>query len=159
MKPKKQKTFSEKIAELKGKSGTIELSDKDRNEFVNGVEDSIEKESREMEKFIWLLVGVGIGIIGNFVVMLFYDWLKGLERWQFVLMSVGLIFLFVVLCYIAIDRILEHKKSIKSLIWSRKMWKRAKSLEIGPAIRAYEEDELEELKKDLAQNKPQETKK
>jgi len=150
---KKEKTFSEKIEELKDKLGIIELTDKDRNEFVTGMDDSIVKESEEMEKFIWFIVGIGIGILGNFVVMLFYDWLRSLERWQFILMSVGFVLLFLMLCYIFIDRLLEHRRNIKSMIWSRKMWRRAKSVNIGPLVRAYEGDELEELKRDLAKGK------
>ncbi len=153
MKKKKEKNFFEKIGLLKGKPGTIELSDKDRNEFVRGMDDSIVKESEEMEKSVWLIVGIGIGILGNFVVMLFYDWLKSLEIWQFVLMSVGFILLFFMLCYFFIDKLLEHKRSIKSMVWSRKMWRRAKSVNVGPSVRAYEEDELEGLKRDLNKKK------
>lgn len=149
----KQKTFSEKIEDLKGKPGTIELNDKDRREFVRGMDDSIVKESEEMEKFIWLVIGIGIGILGNFIVTLFYDWLKSLEKWQFILMSVGFVFLFFILCYILIDKLIEHKRNINSMVQSRKMWRRAKGINVGPLMRAYEEDELEELKKDLNKSK------
>lgn len=153
MKPKKEKTFFDKINELKGKPGKIELSDKDRNNFVQGADDSIVKESDKMEQFIWLITGIGIGILGNFIVALFYDWLKSLETWQFISLSIGIIFLFLMVCYILVDKVLEHRRNIRSMINMRKMWRRAKSVDVGPAMKAYEADELDELKKDLAKMK------
>jgi hypothetical protein len=149
----KEKTFSDKIEELKGKPGTIELSDKDRNGFIEGADKSIYKEHKEMDNFIWLFLGVGIGILGNFVVMLLYDWLKNLERATFIAISILFTILFFMLCYLVWDKILEHKRNIYSIIEMRKMWKKAKSINLGPAMRAYEEDELDELKKDIKEGK------
>lgn len=153
MRSKKEKTFSEKLEELKGNPGTIELNDKDRNNFIQGADKSIYEESKELDNFIWLFLGVGIGILGNFVTILLYDWMKSLESRLFILFSISFILLFFILCYFVWDKFLEHKNNIHAIIETRKMWKKAKSINVGPAIRAYEEDELDELKKDIKEGK------
>jgi uncharacterized protein YqhQ len=133
--PKKQKAFFEKIEELNGKEGVVELSDEDRKAFAEGEDRFIEKESEKMENFIWFLAGIGIAILGNFVVMLFYDWLKNLLKWQFISLSILIIVLFIMISYIFITKLLEYKSNLDLAYKSRKMWSRAKNIRVGPKLK------------------------
>lgn len=128
-----EKTIFQKIEELGGKEGVIQLSEKNKREFIEGGERYIEKESEKRDNFIWLLIGLGIGILGNFVVNLFYDWIKSLGGWKFDLMSFAVILLFLMIVYILIDKLREFKQNIDSIYESNKLWRRAKNLRVGPA--------------------------
>ena len=148
---KKEKTFFDKIKELDGKPGTIELSDKDRTEFVKGEEEYIYKEHDKRDNYIWFLMGIGIGVLGNFIVNLFYDWVKSLGGWKFGLMSFVLILLFLMIAYRLYDQLKEHNDNLNRSYKQRDMWSKAKSVNIGPPMKMY--NSIEELEKDRQNSK------
>lgn len=144
---KRKKTFFDRIEELKGKEGTIKLSDIDRKSFIEGAERSIEEESKKRENYIWLLIGLGVGILGNFIVNLFYDWIKNLGGWRFGLMSFLLVILFFIFCYILFMQLKEFNNDIGSIYKSKKMWAKTKSIIVGKPVEVYDNDEWKRLQK------------
>ncbi len=147
----KERDFFDKIRDLNGKHGTIELSDKDRAKFVRGEEEYINREYEKRDNYIWFLAGIGIGILGNFVVNLFYDWVKSLGGWQFGLLSFALVLLFLMISYILFDQLKEHNNNLNHSYAQRNMWAKAKSINVGPPTKAYYS--LEELKEDMKNSK------
>lgn len=141
----KKELFSKKIEKLNEKGGFVQLDDKDRKEFIDAMNEYINKESEKMENFFWVIVGLFFGILGNFIVNLFYDWIKSKGSLIFGLLSIFVILSFVVLLLIFFFKMKEYKESIDSGFKAIKIWQNAKSIEVGPPMKAYDNEEWKEL--------------
>lgn len=136
---KKQKTIFDKFDNVK-REGIIKLNSKDRKAFGEGFDKLIEKESEKKDNYAWFLVGIGIGILGNFIVNLFYDWIKSLGGWKFGLMSILIIVLFFMIIYFLFLQFKEYKEGIDFSYHARKMFTNAKSLKVGKPLKVYDKD-------------------
>ena len=116
----KEKNFDKKIEALGDKGGIIKLSDADRKGFIEGEERYIEKTSEKIENYVWLLFGLGFGILGNFIINLFYDLIKSIGGWKFVLISILSLVLFCFVIYFLFYQFKEYQNSIDSAHESKK---------------------------------------
>ncbi|MEK6819885.1 MAG: TMEM128 family protein [Nanoarchaeota archaeon] len=128
-----EKSLAEKIENLDGKEGTIELNNKDRNSMVQSSYNYLDKEHEKKDNLIWLLIGLGIGILGNFITNLIYD---GIKQSQFIFqISLILIILFCIGLFIIFHQLGEHKQNIKYTLKSNKSWAKSTHLNVGPAFK------------------------
>ena len=131
---KKKATFFDKIEKMND-GGVIKLTDEDRNAFVEGSWNALEKAKVSKENYIWFILGITLGILGSLIANFLHDFIMSLEILQRSLLIIGIILLFFMVCFILYITYKDKKEEVEMSEEMIQKWKRAKSITVGPRMK------------------------